>query len=269
MVNFNLPRRVVILCLAAAALSATVYARLALLPDPVTVRLDVYGTIRTVTTEGESLAQLFRRLDIVPEERDFLSHDIRSVPDDGTTVILSRSRVALEQREVPIPAEAVTEYTDQLPVGETETTPGTEGVCRYLEEVGYRNDQEMFRQVVSKQIIRQPTPTVTRIGTGEAAPVLSPVRTLVCSATAYSCEGIGYTASGTVARVGAVSVDPSVIPLGSRLYIVSNDGLYDYGYCVAEDTGGAIIGNTVDLYFDTLEECYAFGRREVTVYILE
>lgn len=77
------------------------------------------------------------------------------------------------------------------------------------------------------------------------------------------------TAIGSVAREGAIAVDPSVIPLGSRLYIVSRDGAFVYGVCTAEDTGGAIQGDIVDLYYDTLEECYAFGRRDVVVYVLE
>ena len=58
---------------------------------------------------------------------------------------------------------------------------------------------------------------------------------LTVKATAYSCEGYtGYTYSGTVARVGAIAVDPNYIPLGTKMYIVSNDGQYVYGYCVAE-----------------------------------
>ena len=69
--------------------------------------------------------------------------------------------------------------------------------------------------------------------------------------------------------MGAIAVDPNVIPLGSKLYIVSADGEYLYGYCVAEDTGGAIKGNTVDLYYNTYDECIQFGRRDVLVYVIE
>lgn len=92
---------------------------------------------------------------------------------------------------------------------------------------------------------------------------------LTVTATAYSCEGYtGYTYSGTVARVGAIAVDPNYIPLGTKMYIVSNDGQYVYGYCTAEDTGGGIKGYKVDLYFDTIDECWEFGVRTCTVYIL-
>ncbi len=108
--------------------------------------------------------------------------------------------------------------------------------------------------------------TVTT-STGE---VLSVKSVLSCQATAYTCVGYtGTTATGTTARVGAIAVDPRVIPLGSRLYIVTDDGQYIYGYCTAEDTGGAIKGNIVDLYFNTWNECIQFGRRNCTVYVLE
>lgn len=95
------------------------------------------------------------------------------------------------------------------------------------------------------------------------------VDVMTCSATAYTCEGyVGHTYSGTLARVGAIAVDPTVIPLGTKMYVVSNDGQYVYGYCVAEDIGGGIKGNKIDLYFDTYAECWDFGVRMCTVYIL-
>ena len=90
------------------------------------------------------------------------------------------------------------------------------------------------------------------------------------TATAYTAGrgGAGYiTASGTPARAGAVAVDRRVIPLGSKLYIVTNDGKYVYGIAVAEDTG--VIGNRVDLYYDDYDQCIIFGRRAATIYILE
>ena len=59
-----------------------------------------------------------------------------------------------------------------------------------------------------------------------------------------------------------VSVDPDVIPLGSQLYIEG------YGYATAEDTGGSIVGNRIDLAMDSITEALNFGRREVVVYVL-
>ena len=62
-------------------------------------------------------------------------------------------------------------------------------------------------------------------------------------------------------------MNPDLIPYGSRLYICSPDGSYVYGYAVAADTGGALMSGSalVDVYFDTLSECYGFGRRTLSV----
>jgi len=91
-------------------------------------------------------------------------------------------------------------------------------------------------------------------------------RFLTMRATAYSPEEPGLsdtTASGLKAQYGVVAVDPSVIPLGTRLFI---DG---YGHAIAADTGGAIKGHRIDLCFNTLEEVTAYGCRTVRVEILD
>ena len=90
-------------------------------------------------------------------------------------------------------------------------------------------------------------------------------------ATAYNNQDPGcteYNYIGTLCRVGAIGVDPTVIPYGTRMYIVSNDGRYVYGIATAEDCGSAIKGNRIDLYFDTVAECDRFGIRNCQVYFL-
>ncbi|MCH4167335.1 MAG: 3D domain-containing protein [Megasphaera sp.] len=88
---------------------------------------------------------------------------------------------------------------------------------------------------------------------------------IVMEATAYTADdpgSSGYTASGHRLERGMVSVDPDVIPLGTKLYVEG------YGYAVAEDTGGAIVGNRIDLAMDSTSEALDFGRRDVVVYVL-
>ena len=85
-------------------------------------------------------------------------------------------------------------------------------------------------------------------------------------ATAYTAEsagGGGRTAIGRRAGHGIVAVDPRVIPLGTRLYIPG------YGVAVAGDTGGSIVGQRIDLGFDSLRDALLFGRRDVKVYRLK
>jgi 3D (Asp-Asp-Asp) domain-containing protein len=78
------------------------------------------------------------------------------------------------------------------------------------------------------------------------------------SATCYDLPG--RTATGMPVGPGVVAVDPSVIPLGTRLYVP--------GYCnsVAADVGGGIKGDTIDLWM-TPSQCAAWGRRTVTITI--
>jgi len=76
-------------------------------------------------------------------------------------------------------------------------------------------------------------------------------------ATGYALPGT--TATGRPAGWGAVAVDPSVIPLGSRL------GIPGYGLGVAADTGGAIQGARIDLWFPNVEQAGAWGSRVVTI----
>ena len=89
---------------------------------------------------------------------------------------------------------------------------------------------------------------------------------LTMEATAYlptegSAEGL--TAMGIEARHGVVAVDPDVIPLGTRLFIPG------YGEALAADTGGAIQGNMIDLCMESYDEMEDFGRRDITVYVLQ
>ncbi|MCG9479160.1 MAG: 3D domain-containing protein [Actinomycetia bacterium] len=87
-------------------------------------------------------------------------------------------------------------------------------------------------------------------------------------ATAYysgggGLNGNGITAIGLRVRKGIVAVDPKTIPLGTRLYIPG------YGEALAADTGGWIKGNRIDLGFESLEECYRYGRRKIKVYLVD
>jgi len=76
-------------------------------------------------------------------------------------------------------------------------------------------------------------------------------------------NGNGITAIGLKARKGIVAVDPKIIPLGTRLYIPG------YGEALAADTGGWIKGGRIDLCFETLQECFGYGRRKIKIYLIE
>ncbi|MBX6395633.1 MAG: LysM peptidoglycan-binding domain-containing protein [Alicyclobacillaceae bacterium] len=104
----------------------------------------------------------------------------------------------------------------------------------------------------------------------------APLAVFYCTLTAYTAgpestgkspgdPGYGVTASGKLATDGrTVAVDPSIIPIGTKLYI---EGV---GYRVAEDTGGAIRGLRIDVFMSDVNKARQFGvKRDVPVYIVE
>ena len=96
----------------------------------------------------------------------------------------------------------------------------------------------------------------------------SQARTMKCTAYTAGHDGVGTrTATGTTVHRGTVAVDQRYIPLGTRMFIVTEKGSYVYGMAKAEDTG--MRGdNKLDLYMDSYNECVSFGRRNCKVYIL-
>lgn len=94
-------------------------------------------------------------------------------------------------------------------------------------------------------------------------------KTISVTATAYTaecagCSGVTYTGVNlnNDRNAKVIAVDPSVIPLGTKVYVEG------YGYATAEDIGGAIKGNRIDLHVPTKKEAYSWGRRTVDVTIL-
>ena len=174
---------------------------------------------------------------------------------------------------------------------------GAVGTLTKMTEVLFADGAELKSEFISSEITLEPVDRVVLVGTGvplleidfEALPLseisdepkteaeiiadLDYLYAVKMSATAYTADyestgkrpgdkGFGITYSGMVARVGVVAVDPKVIPLGTELYIEG------YGFAIAGDTGSAIKGNKVDLYFNTNWECKQFGRQQRMVYVL-
>ncbi|MDY2737963.1 SH3 domain-containing protein [Intestinibacter sp.] len=89
------------------------------------------------------------------------------------------------------------------------------------------------------------------------------VTTMTVSATAYAGDGI--TATGTTPKPGrTIAVDPRVIPYGTRVYIPALGGTY-----IAEDCGGGIKGNKIDIFMSSEAKCNSWGVRNIEIQILK
>jgi 3D (Asp-Asp-Asp) domain-containing protein/predicted nucleic acid-binding Zn-ribbon protein len=117
---------------------------------------------------------------------------------------------------------------------------------------------ELKAQQLQAAALTKQAATLAPVGTPDPAPAPSPGgHTLTVSSTGYSL--VGHTSTGIPVGWGVVAVDPTVIPLGTRLTIPG------YGEGVAADTGSSVRGADIDLWFPTLAQARAWGRRTVTI----
>ena len=199
------------------------------------------------------------------------------------TVVRCETKV-LEETE-SIPFESETKKTDSLYKGVTKVEQeGEKGEKTLVYSVSYEDGVEVNRTLTDTVVTKEAKNKVTLVGTKKRAITstssygrkmskeeLAGAKCITVTATAYSsdCDGGARTCLGRIPSYGTVAVDPKVIPLGTKMYIVSPSGNYVYGYCFAGDTGGAIKGNKVDLFMNSSKDCRNFGRRTMLVYILD
>jgi uncharacterized protein YabE (DUF348 family) len=192
--------------------------------------------------------------------------------------ISTREEEIITNTEI-VPYETKLQETPHLPVGEKKLIQeGKDGLKETTIKVEYIGGKEINREIISEVIIEEAQEEIIKIGAenvieGEDGKVYKYSKVLSMNATAYTASyadtgkapghpAFGITYSGTRAKVGTVAVDPTVIPLGTKLYVEG------YGCAVAEDIGGAIKGNKIDLYYDTVQEARNFGRQQLKVYVL-
>ncbi|MEG2221535.1 MAG: 3D domain-containing protein [Oscillospiraceae bacterium] len=258
-----------------------------------TVSLVYDGATLSMTTRSETISALLNRAQIKPAPLDMIAVDLDA---PILTITVASDITFYEQMTEPVAFETVRVPNPALAKGvEQVTQTGKDGVQSCTYEVIYAGGAQVSRQLVEKgdstalpQIVEYGTQTaaitpndrisdITADGNGggyltfASGGSLRYSKVISGKATAYTAGhgGVGTrTATGTRVRRGTVAVDPKVIPLGTKLYIVAGDSVV-YGTAVAEDTGGAIRGNKLDLYYDTYQECINFGRRSCTVYVLD
>lgn len=222
---------------------------------------------------GYTVADVLENLGIKLNKLDRVSLPLDEIAKEGMEIKIDRVVEENIENKLEIPFETETRENNEMFEGEKNViTKGQVGEKLENLKNTYVNGNLESTEVIKSEITKDPVKEVVEVGTkkGTAAPNgKSAKRVIVMQATAYDPTAGSKTAMGTRARVGAVAVDPKVIPLGSKLYIESMDGFASYGYATAEDTGGAIKGNRIDLFYSTNAQARKFGRRNVKVYVLD
>ncbi len=235
-------------------------------PFDVTFNFD--GKTETVETTGDTVKNL---LPTKLSEYDTVSVPLNKTVSEATEIKITRIKLKKRTVEEVIKAPIIDQSNGAK---KTVTKPGVDG----LDLVTYLDTYHDNKLISTHEIARI---TVTEAQASiilsleyngeipemkEAPEKYKEILNIEC--TAYCMPG-NHTATGKLAMVGYVAVDPTVIPYHTKMFICSPDGSMVYGYAQAEDCGGAIKGNRVDLYFDTEEECINFGRRSMIAYVLE
>ena len=255
------------------------------------ITVDYCGEIVELTAYNETLAEVLDRSGMKHEGAYRTSVPASTKVYEGMEVRVDWVVSNVETYTIELPYETVYVEDPTLPEGaEAVLQEGKSGYALRRSTVTYENTVEKSRQILDETVKQEPTNRLVAIGTGEnvggtnqwpliadgyivlaTGEVLTYTHSKEFKATAYTSwiEDVGdTTATGTLARVGAIAVDPRLIPYGTRMFIVTNDGTYVYGIATAEDCGGGVNGSHVDLFFDTVAECWQFGVRQCTIYFL-
>ena len=241
--------------------------------------IEVYRAIPVTVSNGAKIDVVWTgkpTVGEVAESQGYPAKSFKTIPDAATRPapnmeirILTLSNKVME-KELPIPFPIVRQPDPMMEKGmEAVVEHGVPGKKLATVRQMFEDGREAGFDILSEKVLEEPRPEVLRVGTREANDssrgTIRFQKMLVMQATAYTPfdDGqSGLTASGIPARRGVVSVDPRVIPLGTRVYVMG------YGPALAADTGGAIKGARIDLCFEEYNDAIRFGRRTVEVYIL-
>jgi 3D (Asp-Asp-Asp) domain-containing protein len=237
----------------------------------VIVRSD--GTERQVCTAQTTVSGALKEAGVEAGPLDKVTPAISTRPIDGTVITVVRVSNLLEAEKQLLAFDSVKTFTNALRPGQVKlTSSGAAGekLTRFV--VRYEDGKPVSRTPIGTDVVKKPVKRVVSIGSRGRYTSRGEFHTrkiFKMWATAYepgprSCGryATGRTASGLRAGYGVVAVDPSVIRLGTRLYVEG------YGYAIAGDRGRAIRGKKIDLGFATVREALNFGSRTVLVHVL-
>lgn len=203
------------------------------------------------------------------------------IPGMKVKIIRVTEQMVTKQESIPYTTKRIENH--KLAKGEEKTVKrGADGIIERTIKVVMEDGRAVARKVATESVLLLPVNRIVEYGTTmkyitSRGSEIRYNKVLRMDSTAYTASyedtgkrpgdrGFGVTATGAHVKKGIIAVDPSVIPLGTRVYIESEP---DYGYAVAADTGGAIKGNIIDVYVEGSNAAKNWGRRKVKVYILD
>lgn len=252
---------------------------------PVTIKVD--GKELNVKTYKDTVQEVLNDNNVYVDGDDKF---IGSQKGDRIVSDMNISIVRVDEKKVSetssLPFKTITKENDRLDKGIKNTVrEGKEGVYEKVYRVVYEDGKQIAKQLIEEFTAQNPLDKIVEVGTvlnykTSRGDTLRFSKVISMKATSYTASyedtgkspgdpGFGITATGARVKRGIIAVDPSVIPLGTRVYVEVPGNAADYGYAVAADTGGAIKGNKIDVYLESTGESSSWGVKRVKVYILK
>jgi len=242
---------------------------------PVTL---IDGSVRkTIVSNAADVGALLEEQGVVLRTYDTVSPSLADPVSAEQTIRVTHITKWISAQTLRIAPQTIHGIDFSLPPGKTKiVSPGRAG--ERLAIISFvSTDGKLRKRILASHLLRKAHARVIAEGVGtyaafadfaqrglqKTAYIAADAMEMIATAYTASCAGCsGYTATGYRAGRGIVAVDPRVIPLGTKLFIPG------YGFAIAGDTGGAIIGNRIDLGFNSYSDAIQFGRRPIKVYTL-
>jgi len=244
------------------------------------------GAERTKGVLGDSVAEALAEVEFDLGELDRVEPPLETRLGAQTVITVTRVTTKEEVEYKRLAFREVRRSNTTLNRGVTRVLQaGREGRQAIHYQVVMEDGVEVSRTRVRTEVLQPQVDRVVEFGTvgtlSRGGTVLRYTKVLYVTATAYTSgyestgkrpgdPAYGITFSGLPVQVGHIAVDRSVIPLLSSVYVEGLCGVSRAlsGRYLATDTGSAIRGNRIDIYFESLPEALRFGRRRMRVYLL-
>ncbi len=198
------------------------------------------------------------------DEDDEIKPALDKNVDEDTKITVNEVHYNVKEKTEKVEAVDKVILDPSMTSGVQEIEEGNDGEGVFTYTTKYVNGKKKGTERKVKEWITEPHDNVLRLGTSATGTSgeYTVTMTFTANTTAYTAGAGARGALGQSVHVGTCAVDPSFVSLRSELWVEG------YGYAFANDTGGAVKGNVVDLYMSSRGQCISWGRRNVTAYVI-
>nr|WP_317332774.1 G5 domain-containing protein [uncultured Romboutsia sp.] len=229
------------------------------------IKIIVNGKEIITSSFKKNIKELLDEKGIKYDNNDKITPNLNDELKDYMQINIVKVDITDQKEYEKVPFEITISEDSNLSKGETKVDQeGKDGEKKMIYELIYEDGKLVEKNLVSEKVVKSPTDKVIKKGIKEEVMVASRgsnSRQMSVVATAYATGSI--TSTGTKPKWGTIAVDPKVIPYGTKIYIPKFDMTF-----TAEDCGGAIKGNKIDIFMGSETEAYRWGRRTIDIHIL-